>query len=297
MKYYSTISYKTRNTLILLTFIGAIVCIGGYFFLYSFPNKTNDAKSQLVRLQQQITSFDGIESEFYQIQDLIQKEEFKLTNLNKQIVTEVSSAKTYSYLNSILDHAGILIFDMYFTDKKNTEGYGYNIYTIKGEGSFDTIYKFLWYIERGPQIYKIKKINLRGIEGPRTGRSKIIVFEIEIWALYASVNELPQIKRTLADIEISSVTNPFNPYVSRSLPPNTANLIEVERADLKAVIPGKAFVADHKGKVHVIKEGDKVYLGYTTKIDATKSQVEFTLNKSGLVKKFRLKLRFSKKIN
>ena len=183
---------------------------------------------------------------------------------------------------------------MFYTETINTKGYGYNIYNIKGEGSFSTIYKFIWYIERGPQIYKIKKLSLRGIEGAKTDRSKLIIFEIEIWALFAAVKDLPPIKRKLSDVVVAEVKDPFTPYVSRGLPPNRENLLEVERATLKAVIPGKAFIADHKGKVHVLKEGDKVYLGYTTKINAEKSQVEFTLNKNGIVQKFVLKLRFSR---
>jgi hypothetical protein len=115
---------------------------------------------------------------------------------------------------------------------------------------------------------------------------------MEIHALYADVKDLPPIKKTLADVKVEEVKNPFVPYVYRELPPNTRGLLEVERADLKAIIPGRAFVADHTGKIHVLKEGDEVYLGYVTKIDVEKNQVEFTLNKAGIVEKFVLKLRF-----
>ncbi len=41
-----------------------------------------------------------------------------------------------------------------------------------------------------------------------------------------------------------------------------------------------------------MQEGDKVYLGYVSKIDAEDNQVVFILNKGGIVERFTLKLGF-----
>jgi len=297
MNYASSLPYKTRNTLILSCFLFLIITIGGYYALYFYPKTSKKLVIQVDRLKQQISAFDGIEAEYIKIRDLIQKEQIKLANMNKQILPDMTASKTYSYLNSILNFSGVIQFDMLYTQTKHAKGYSYRIYNIKGEGYFPAIFKFIWFVERGPQIYKINKLVLRGIESPKTGQSKIIVFEIELWSLFAPVKNLPVIEKTLDDVVVAEVNNPFNPYVPRTLPPNSENLLEVERAELKAVIPGKAFIADHYGKVHVLKEGDKVYLGYTTRINEAKSQVEFTLNKSGAVKKFILKLRFGNNSN
>ncbi len=287
--------YKTRNTLILLAFLVIISAIGAYFIIYRYPKKINEAKAEIRRIEQQINALGDLQIELYNLQKQIKEEQEKLAQLDKQIVPDVTPAMTYSYLNSILNYAGFVKFDMLYMGSRKAQKYAYNIYDIKGEASFDNIYKFIWYIERGPQIYRISRLNLRGVEtrDEQTRQFQIVVpFQMEVHALYADVKDLPPIKRTLADVKVEEVKSPFVPYIYRELPPNTRGLLEVERADLKAVIPGRAFVADHTGKIHVLKEGDEVYLGYVTKIDVEKNQVEFTLNKAGIVEKFVLKLRF-----
>lgn len=288
-------SYKARNTLILLTFLVIISAVGAYFIVYHYPKRIKEAKAEIQRIEKQINMLGDLQVELYNLQKQIKEEQEKLSQLDKQIVPDVTPAMTYSYLNSILNYAGFVKFDMLYMGSKKAQKYAYNIYDIKGEASFENVYKFIWYLERGPQIYRIGRLNLRGVEtrDEQTKRFEVVVpFQMEVHALYADVKDLPPIKRTLRDVVVEEVKSPFVPYIYRELPLNVKGLLEVERADLKAVIPGRAFVADHTGKIHVLKEGDEVYLGYVTKIDVEKNQVEFTLNKAGIVEKFILKLRF-----
>jgi hypothetical protein len=58
------------------------------------------------------------------------------------------------------------------------------------------------------------------------------------------------------------------------------------------VIPGKAFVADQKGRIVTLEEGDEVYLGYVTRIDPEKGAVEFMLNKGGIIERAELRIPF-----
>lgn len=295
MKYKSAMSYKMRNNLILSIFVVIIFIVGGFYILYSYPKKLDRLTTELDRVKNQISKFDGIENQFIRLQALIAEEELKLAHLDKQILPDVSSSNTYSYLNSISGRAGELSYDYIYSDKGTSGDYRFNTYNIRGEGSFNDIYKFIWYVERGPYIYKFQNVSLRGVESSQRGsrRSNIIItFDLELSALFADVQDLPRIQRTLDSVVVDDFNDPFNPRVRRILPPNRGDFIEVERSELKAVIPGKAFIADHHGKVRVIQVGDKVYLGYATKIDVEKNQVEFTLNKNGKVQKFILQLRF-----
>jgi hypothetical protein len=66
----------------------------------------------------------------------------------------------------------------------------------------------------------------------------------------------------------------------------------VERSDLKAVIPGKAFVLDQSNGIRTMHEGDEVYLGYVTRINPETGQMECTLNKGGIIEKVELSIRF-----
>ncbi|MFZ5515116.1 MAG: hypothetical protein ACOY90_00660 [Candidatus Zhuqueibacterota bacterium] len=295
MKYKMNLSYKMRNTLILSAFIVVIAVIGGFLILYFLPKKSGALQAELGRLNQQIAVLDGIEIQYATLQRLISEEEWKLANLDKSIAPNVTSSQTYAYLNAIVQYAGDLKFDILFTEQVTSDSYGYNVYQIRGEGSFEDIYKFIWYVERGPNIYKVRNLSLRGVESSqhRAGRSNLIItFEMDLCAMFTDVKNLPQLHGDLASVVVAEFKDPFNPRVKRNLPPNTENFIEVERSELKAVIPGKAFVADHSGKVRVIQVGDRVFLGYATKIDVDKNQVEFSLNKNGKVQKFVLKLSF-----
>ncbi len=290
-------TYKIRNIIVLGSFILLISIVSGYFVFFSYPNRINATQEKIENIDKKIAALDGIETEFTQLREFIREREEKIANLDKQIKTRVTSTETYYYLNTILNYVGLLDFNMLFIGSETQDGYGYNTYNIKGEGSFDKLYQFIWYIERGPQIYKINKLNIRGVENkdPETKQIRLIVpFEMEIRAYFVQTNDLPATDRSLNDVRVARVKNPFAPDIFRNLPPNTEELVEVERAELNAVVKGKALVTDHTGKIHELEEGDRIYLGYLSRINPTKNEAEFTLNKGGIVEKIVLKLRFSK---
>lgn len=281
--------------MILLTFLILVLGVGAYFIGYFYPKRIKEVRDEIRKIEQRIEYFSKLKVELDSLESQIKKEQERLSQLDKQIFSRVTPAMTYSYLNSILNYSGFVKFDMLYLGDKKGQKYSYNVYDIRGEAFFDNIYKFIWYIERGPHIYRISNLELRGVETrDETTRRflNVIPFQMELHALYTDVKDLPQIKRTLADVVVTSVRDPFTPYIYRELPPNTKGLLEVERAELRAIVPGKAFIADHAGRIHVLKEGDEVYLGYVTKIDVERNRVEFTLNKAGIVEKFVLKLRF-----
>jgi hypothetical protein len=69
--------------------------------------------------------------------------------------------------------------------------------------------------------------------------------------------------------------------------------VEVERSDLKAVIPGKAFLLDQTNVIRTLREGDEVYLGYITRVDPEGGRLEATLNRGGIIEKVELKIRYA----
>ncbi|MFQ5584152.1 MAG: hypothetical protein ACE5GL_06940 [Calditrichia bacterium] len=244
---------------------------------------------------QKIAALSGIELELKEAQKELAEQQKKLSRVDKQLVSSVAPAETYKYLNSILRYSGVLKFDLTYAGKREAEGYGYDIYHLKGEGFFSTLFKFIWYLERGPKIFKIRRANFRGVENREldSTRTNIVVpFEVEFWALYTDVKDVPSIHRSLRDVKFSYVRNPYLPYIYRNLPLNKDGLVEVERARLKGILPGKAFVEDHTGKVHTLEEGAKVYLGFVSKIDHKYNEVYFILNKGGIVHQYKLKLGF-----
>lgn len=287
-------TYKTRNLAILGSILGIIILYTAYALLIAYPGENKEVQQKLARIKGKITALKGIEKEYYTYEELIREQEKKLASFDKELISDATSASTYDYLNNILKFIGPLEFNLNYKGNKQNEKYGYNIYSVKGEGTFERIYEFIWYIERGPMILRINKITLRGVErgkGTRRASDLIIPFDLEIWAYYGNFEGLPEVDRPLDNIAISQVKSPFVPLIRRRLPTNTAGLLEVERADLQAIVPGKALIADHRGKIHELQRGDKVYLGYLTSINPSTSEVVFTLNKGGVIQKFTLSLR------
>jgi hypothetical protein len=289
------LSYKLRNIVVLGVLCLLLFGISGYIVFYHYPSKIKTAEKKIASLRKQIANLGGVEQEYNNIDKIIQEKEQRLANLDKRVVPAVTPSESYRYLISILNYSGMLDFDMLFQGTREGNGYKYNVYNIKGEGPFYVIYEFITYLEKGPLFYKIERLNLRMVEDKdkETMMYKIIIpFEMEIWALFADVPDLPPIKRTLASVRVPRVTNPFYPFIYSNLPANVDSLPEVERADLKAIVNDRIFLADADGMIHELKEGDRVYLGYLKRIDADNNEAEFILNKGGIIERFSLHIRF-----
>ena len=289
------ISYQIRNIITLVIILILISSVGGYYVFFSYPEKIEKLDKQIKDIQVKIDALEFVAVQLEDARKKIEEEQVRLSLVDKHIVPEVSAAETYKYLNTVLEYSGFLKFDMINTGLVKKKKYSENLYSVKGEGTFSTIYKFLGYLEGGPEIYKVNKLTLRGVEtiDLETQRQDLVVtFDMEIAALFASGQDLPPINKTLADVNFVSAKNPFYPYVKKDLPPNFYDLLEVERAELKAITADKAIVVDHNRNTHYIHEGDEVYLGYVKKIDEAHNRVIFTLDKGGIVEDFVLELRF-----
>ena len=287
--------YKIRNMIILGSITAVIFLFGGYLTLWSYPQKISDMKREIVHLHSQGKQYEGLEDQFFELEKLIGAKKLKLTQLEKNFSTEVTFAQTYDYLNGILNYIGFLEFNMNLVRKEDKGKYGYNIYSIRGEGPFSRIFQFIWYIEKGPQMYKIKRLGLHSMEttDPETRRARLAVpFEMEVWSYYANLDSLPRVTRSLKNVAPVNISNPFQPSILRSLPANVDKLVEVEKAELKAVMTGRVLI-EYGGKVHVMQEGDRVYLGRLEKINPATNEALFVLNKGGIIEHFTLKMEFT----
>ncbi len=295
-------SYKMRNHLILGSFTAVILLLGGYLVLWSYPGKISSRKNELTQVHTQLKQYEDIEREYFQLDSMIREKRQRLATLDKQFTSEETFAQTYDYLNSILGQIGFLEFNMNFVRKEDRGKFGYNVYSIRGEGPFSRVFQFIYYIEKGPRMYRISRLSLSSAErsGPNSRNSvQVVPFDMEVWSYFAKVDSLPAVSNRLASLSLPQVSNPFQPTTARavtvsSLPPNTEKLVEVGRAELKAVMAGKALV-EYNGQVYVMKEGDRVYLGQLTHINPDKNEVVFTLNKNGVSETVTLQLKFGGK--
>lgn len=286
-------SFKLRNTIILLALLLFTIGIGVWRLVFHYPHLIESFEQQIQDIDQSIVQIPELEETLKQARVIIGEREELLANLDKTVEPDVSMAEAFAYFDQIQDRYGSIRFTLTYKNERMAKGFGERTFTLQGEGSYRTVFSLIWALERGPKVFVIDRLSMRGVEGSGDDKTVIIPFDMTVRALFADVSGLPPIKRKLTDVRVPWVRNMFYPLISKDLPANTRGLVEVERAELRAILPGRALVADHRGKVHVLAEGDEVYLGYLTKVDPNRNLAEFTLNKGGIVERFQLRLQFS----
>lgn len=291
-------TYILRNTIILATLLVIILVIGFYFRFGVLPKKIDNADKEIKTIDVELQNTPDLINTYNQYSQLLVVTKQKWEGRNKDIPPVDVTGQTYDYFNRTIDKSGEVKLDMLYQGIRNYKNYGFNTYNLKGEAPFENLYKFIWYIENSRLLYKIRNINLKGIElkEKESGETKLMVtYEITLEAYFSSIPELYSSSGERKLVAAALVSNPFEPLILRDLPANTEDLLEIERSDLKAVVPGKAFVVDQNNKMRTLSEGDEVYLGYVTKIDPVLGRIECTLNKGGIIEKIELYIRYGQK--
>lgn len=293
-------SYALRNTIVLAAFLAIIFSVGFYLTKIVQPGQKKKLQAEVVKLDKTIAQRPAVEAELKSSKEKLATMKERYSKRFKVIPSNDTTALTYAYLNRVMRASGLVKFDMIYQGAKNLKQWGYNTYNLKGETSYRNLFKFIWYLEHARLLYKIGKMTLTGheVKDEETGRTQTIIpFTMDLLAYYSSVAGVSS-EKTGADPTFYRTVNPglnfLRPLISTEPPPNVEGLVDVERSDLKAVMADKVFIVDQNGMGHILKVGDRVYLGYLTKIDPSQNEAEFTLNKGGIIDRVDLKVRFGK---
>lgn len=288
-------SYKLRNTLFLLSLVVVFGAFGAYLLFFHFPKRIETLQQRLIEIDKSIEEIPKRTEYLANANKLIEVKTALIESVGKKIESEINLADVLNYLNEIQCRFGALKFEMAKIKDFQALGFAYTTLSITGEGNFNSVIGMIRGFDNGPKILNIETLSLRGVEGPSGPgniRTIIMPFTLTVKALYAVLTDLPPISRKISDITIPKGPNIFLPLVAANLPANTEGLLEAERASLQAILPDKAIIIDHGGKIHALVEGSEVYLGYLTKIDLKNNRVEFTLNKGGIIERFYLSMSF-----
>jgi hypothetical protein len=289
------VSYKIRNSLVLGVLVLLILGVGSYIRAFNLPKKLAKVEAEIKRIDAELQNTPNLVAEFNDLSATLTDAQKRWENRNKDIPPTDITSQSYAYFSRLIDLSGYVKLDMIYQRVESRGSYGFNVYSLKGEAPFDNFYRFLWYLENGRKLYKINSIAVKGLEVPPKEEEPgklLVTFDMVVHAYFSSVAELASApgERSISPNYLG--TDPFAPVITRDIPPNTESLVEIERSDLKAVIPGKAFVLDQNSVIRTLGEGDEVYLGYVTKILPEEGRIECTLNKGGIIEKVDLKIRY-----
>lgn len=286
--------YIIRNTLVLGVVLFDIIAIGCYFTLFSLPRQLRTIDAEIKKIGTELQNTPDLANTYNTLNANLEETKHHWDTRSKDIPPRDITGETYGVLNRIIEESGDVKLDLRYIGPKDLKSYGFNIYSLKGEALFSSLYKFLWYVENGRRLFKVSTLSLKGYEtkDPKNGETLLLVqFEMDLEAYYSAIPEL-NIAPSQQPITANVVsTNPFYPLILRDLPTPQPGEIEIERSELKAVIPGKAFVVDQTQKTRTLQEGDPVYLGNVTRILPDQGKIECLLNKGGVSEKVELSIR------
>jgi hypothetical protein len=289
------VSYKLRNSIALGVLLLLIMGIGTYIRAFNLPKKARQVETQIKKIDEELQNTPNLVNQFNDLSAVLSDAQKRWEGRNKDIPPVDITSQSYAYFSRLIDLSGYVKLDMVYSGVQQMSNYGYNSYTLKGEAPFENLYRFIWYLENDRKLYKVQSLNLKGVEVAPTADedSRVVVtFDMVVHAYFSSVSELSTSMGERAITPNVLNVDPFTPVIASGIPPNQRSLVEIERSDLKAVIPGKAFVMDQGNSIRTLREGDEVYLGYVTRIDPEGGRIECTLNKVGIIEMVELKIRY-----
>jgi hypothetical protein len=274
-----------------------VIIIGGYISFFVQPGKIKNYQKESKKLTTQLQDNSEQLNAIAQMQNKLRETVHRWNNRTKEIPEFDISSNTYVYLSDVIAESGNMKLNMSFGGSKTSGSYGYNVYKLVGTSEFPNVFRFLWLLENGRRLYKLTALSLRANEQEKSASGEpavIITYDMELHSYFTSEKTLgtPVAKPDSTPQPIA--TNPFYPTILRQVPPNSRNLLEVARLNVKAVSANKALVMDAGGKLYTLNLGDEVYLGKLTTINPLEGTVEFTLNNGGIVEVVKKKINFEK---
>ena len=281
--------YAVRNTVI-LGVLWLLVIVAGVLYerhrdkeLVRLRQRERQVTAKLEEVTGYLAIYEGVEKTLRQLRA-------RWEGRPRVLMGQDDPARTFGYLNDILEAPEAFVtFDFAFLGRVDSTQYSQNSYALTGDGNFRDLVNFVWYIEHGQPFYAVASLSVRGGAGARTPEEEYdgdrVEFDMTLRS-YFSPNGHARDTLFVLDLPPPAPTfNPFSPLITDELPPNKRGLFEVEGARLRGVGYRKAFLVDKAGKLHVLREGDPVFLGVLSRVDQAQNRVEFLLDKGGITEK------------
>lgn len=284
---------KTLSTLLLLAIL-VIIAISGSVYTYYF--QAGDIEENQKELNSLKINAQNTEDLQLQLTDLKNKvaELDSILALRKYIIpVNIAQSNFFKFVNEVSANFSENSFvNVEFKGPGEVSDFLSFIYNIKGTADFNDLFRLVYAIEQSKELKKVLKGDLTNfVEVDDEGIAHYLVnYNFEVMVYYSNDDQFASAKYKENRLNSNPLYNIFYPLIREEIPPNTNNLLDVQTAQLLALIPDGAYVADSKGNTHLLWEGDEVYLGYLTKIDFTTNEVKFVLNKGGVIEKITLKL-------
>lgn len=284
---------KLKNTLIILVIIILISAMGIVFTFVIQRGKIKDREKQIKDLTAFQLDTETLQEKLLQLKRKVAQLDSILATRKYVLPASVTQSKFFdfvtetSYSFSSFSHVNVEYVDL--KPGKNYFEYGY---ILNGVAEYNDFNKLLYSIEQSKAIKKVSLVDLsNNVKLDEDMMPHYLVnYKLKVAVLYSDDPKVSVAEYRENSLVPNPLYNSFYPLIRSEIPPNKEKLLDVQNAKLLALIPDGAFLSDSQSNTYLLWEGDKVYLGYITKIDYEKNQVQFILNKGGIIEKLTLNL-------
>jgi hypothetical protein len=290
---------KVKNTLIILVIFLSILLGAGIYNFVIQKAKINDKEKRIKDLKLYQLDTDALNQQLAFMRKRVAELDSVLANRKYNIPFNLSQASFFDFVNQVsYNFSNNSYVNIEFDEIKTTDNFHIYNYTVTGVAEFSDLNRLIYSIEESKELKKISDVELsNNVKVDKDGTPHYLVNYKFKTRVYFSADDRFSIKNIK---ENSLIPNPsydfFYPLIRNEIPPNRDQLLDVQSAHLLALIPDGAFLSDASGNTYLLWEGDQVYLGYLTNINYQKNQVNFVLNKGGIIENVALELEKEKKL-
>ncbi|MCC6550528.1 MAG: hypothetical protein IT279_10700 [Ignavibacteriaceae bacterium] len=277
---------KLKNTLALAGLVVLLAGIGfGYIYIFLRP----EIKARTVVLDQLKAQEFDTESLNLQLTEKVERArqlDSVLAARKFNIPVDIPTLQFYEFMNMAtkLISRDARVNIEYVSTIPEREFF-YHKYKINGVSSYADLYQLIYAIEESKELKKIVEPEFMNYVDPNVESTPrfLVNFNFFVHVYFSGNDRFTTTGYNENTLRTSSRYDIFSPLIATNVPLNTEGLLDVQGAKLLAVVPEGVFVADNKGETYLLAEGDKVYLGYLTKINFEQNTAKFILNKGGIV--------------
>lgn len=281
--------YAKRNTLILLVVLLLIVS-GGYGWLKLVM------EPEIERLEESTFELSGIYEEmaataamFPVLESALQSAASFVESYDKALFPTGLPDQIYRYLSELNFEGNPVEFNYIYNETVRSEGYGIVRSTVNGSGSWRAIYELINRIENSRPVQKVSELQISPINQPGEYGNANFQFVLRSYFAAAPAETVAwaDLSRVLAAPE--RFHNPFYPLI-REVEPNEDDLTDVERSLLVGLNRSRVYLRNQNSELVRLSEGDRVWLGRLQRIDVTRREAVFLLNRGGIVEELILEV-------
>lgn len=293
-------STKTKNTIIIAVILVCIVLAAGFYDFIHQKGKVNEKTQKIKDLKLYQLDTEALKEQLTTLKNKIAQLDSILANRKYAIPVNISQANFFEFVNQVsYNFSPDSYVNIEYVDMETFPNFNLYNYNLSGVAKFADFYRLIYAIEESKNLKKVGSVSLTSNVKVEEDGTPIYMVNFKFMAkVYYSNDDRFSFK---GGAENSLVPNPaydiFYPLIRNEILPNTEGLLDVQSAQLLALIPDGAFLSDASGNTYLLWEGDKVYLGYLTNIDYQNNRVNFVLNKGGIIENMSLQLQKEMKEN